>query len=178
MYLAHISEDGRKQSNEEHLQGTADLCASFAKEFRAEEQGRFVGLLHDIGKYSDEFQKRLHGGAKVDHATAGALESARAGAEWGAFCIVGHHSGIPDGGNLKTDCPGDPTLYGRLKKALAGGIPNYAKNWPGISPKTDPPPQWGKNPLTDSFLIRMLYCSFLPSHPTRGAWIEILKEGI
>ena len=131
-YFAHISEDGRKQSIEEHLQGTVDRCAAFAKEFGAEEQGRFIGLLHDIGKYSDEFQKRLHGGPRVDHATAGAVESARAGAEWGAFCIAGHHSGIPDGGCLKMDQPGDPTLYGRLKKGLARGIPEYVQNWKNL----------------------------------------------
>ena len=156
-YLAHIAEDGRKQSIEEHLQGTADCCAAFAKEFGAEEQGRFIGLLHDIGKYSDEFQKRLHGGPRVDHSTAGAVESARAGAEWGAFCIAGHHSGIPDGGCLKMDQPGDPTLYGRLKKGLARGIPEYVQNWKNTSPKAHPLAQWSKSRLSDSFLIRMLY---------------------
>lgn len=156
-YFAHIAEDGRKQSIEEHLQGTAARCAAIAKEFGAEEQGRFIGLLHDIGKYSDEFQKRLHGGPRVDHATAGAIESARAGAEWGAFCIAGHHSGIPDGGCLKMDQPGDPTLYGRLKKGLARGIPEYVQNWKNASPKTHPLAQWSKNRLSDSFLIRMLY---------------------
>lgn len=156
-YYAHKAEDGRKQSVEEHLQGTAKLCAAFAGKFGAEEQGRFIGLLHDIGKYSDEFQQRLCGGPKVDHATAGAIESARKGAEWGAFCVAGHHSGIPDGGSPKTDCPGDPTLYGRLKKGLAGGIPEYAGHWKDELSIPALLPQWGKNPLTDSFLIRMLY---------------------
>lgn len=156
-YFAHVAEDGRKQSIENHLQGTANLCAAFAKEFGAEKQGRYIGLLHDIGKYSDGFQQRLHGGPKVDHATAGAIESARAGAAWGAFCIAGHHSGIPDGGNLQVDRAGDPTLYGRLRKGLAGGIPEYAKNWKDVSPKAHPLLQWGKDSLADSFLIRMLY---------------------
>lgn len=156
-YLAHIAEDGREQTVEEHLRGTAECCASFAAAFGVKSQGYFLGALHDVGKYSDEFQRRLFGGKKVDHATAGAIESAMVGAEWGAFCIAGHHSGIPDGGCLKTDCPGAPTLYGRLKKGLAGGIPKYAKNWKNELSKPTSIPQWGKNPLTDSFLIRMLY---------------------
>lgn len=156
-YLAHISKDGREQTVEEHLRGTAECCASFAAAFGAKSQGYFLGALHDIGKYSDEFQKRLFGGEKVDHATAGAIESARVGAEWGAFCIAGHHSGIPDGGCLKTDRAGDPTLYGRLKKGLAGSIPEYTERWKNELTKPAPLPQWGKNPLADSFLIRMLY---------------------
>ena len=157
MFLAHISSDGREQSVDEHLKGTAERCAAFAKQFDAEEQGRFIGLLHDIGKYSDEFQKRLRGGPKVDHATAGAVESAKAGIDWGAFCIAGHHSGIPDGGNLKSDRSGDPTLFGRLKKGIERKIPEYAQNWKNALPKASPLPQWGNSRLSDSFLIRMLY---------------------
>ena len=73
-YLAHITPDGREQTVEEHLRGTAQLCGSFAAAFGEEERGRFLGYAHDIGKCSDAFQKRLHGGPRVDHATAGALE--------------------------------------------------------------------------------------------------------
>ena len=72
-YLAHIAEDGREQTVDAHLQGTGELAAYFASAFQAEEHGRLVGLAHDIGKYTEGFQKRLHGGPKVDHATAGAI---------------------------------------------------------------------------------------------------------
>lgn len=156
-FLAHRSEDGREQSIEEHLEGTGKLCAAFAKAFCAEEQGRFLGQLHDIGKFSYAFQKRLYGGPKVDHATAGAIESARANATWGAFCIAGHHSGIPNGGNIKTDAVGDHTLFGRLKNGLAGGIPEYRSNWPGLTHFVKSLPEMGKSALSDSFFIRMLY---------------------
>lgn len=78
--LAHVSEDGSEQSVEAHLEGTAALVAGFAAPFGAGAQGRFVGLAHDIGKYSDAFQRRLlENGRKVDHATAGAVECARGG---------------------------------------------------------------------------------------------------
>ena len=49
-YLAHIADDRREQTVAEHLQGTADLAARFAAAFGAEADGRFAGLLHDIGK--------------------------------------------------------------------------------------------------------------------------------
>ena len=77
--LAHISEDkARTQTVYEHLSGTADLAGEFAAPFGATEEARFAGWLHDIGKYSTAFQKRLlEDGPRVDHATAGAQEALR-----------------------------------------------------------------------------------------------------
>lgn len=70
-YLAHIAPDGREQTVLEHLNGTARLCAAFAGVFDAAPHGALAGLAHDIGKYTKGFQRRLHGGGKVDHSTAG-----------------------------------------------------------------------------------------------------------
>lgn len=148
MYYAHIREDGAKQTVEAHLSGTADLCGAFAAEFGEKERGEFLGETHDIGKNSADFQERLHGGKKVDHATAGALECAKRHEEQMACCVLGHHGGMPDFGNPKTDYPGAPTCVGRIKKGLSGGIPPY--HWEGTLP--DP----GKKPLlTDNFSTAM-----------------------
>lgn len=87
MYLAHISDDGREQTVEAHLQETAQLCGGFAGKFGEEKRGRILGLTHDIGKNSQAFQKRLHGGVKVDHATAGALECAKIQENLSACCV-------------------------------------------------------------------------------------------
>ena len=51
------------QPLKDHLISTSKLAASFAAEFNAEDWGKAVGLLHDIGKYSTDFQKRLRGAA-------------------------------------------------------------------------------------------------------------------
>ena len=147
-YLAHIAPDGREQTVENHLQGTAALCGTFAAEFGEKERGAFLGQAHDIGKKSDDFQKRLHGGKKVDHATAGALECAKRHEEQMACCVIGHHGGMPDFGNPKTDYPGAPTCVGRIKKGLSGGIPPY--HWAETLP--DP---GKKPPLTDNFSTAM-----------------------
>lgn len=154
MYYAHIREDGCVQTVQEHLEGTAKRCGAFAGRFGEEKRGQFLGYAHDIGKCSEAFQKRLHGGPKVDHATAGALECAKAGENAMACCVVGHHGGLPDFGNPKTDYPGMPTCAGRIKKGMNGGIPAF--QWNGALP--DP----GKKPdLTDpyalSMWVRMLY---------------------
>ena len=137
-YFAHIAED-RQQTVEEHLTGTAELSAGFAQAFGAREQGRFIGLAHDI----------------VDHATAGAWECAKLDAFWASACVAGHHGGLPDFGNLNNDMPDEPTLFGRLKRAMGGGVPPYSVPIPLPAPVL--PKGYGKNFLTDSFLIRMLY---------------------
>lgn len=116
--LAHISEDhSREQTVYEHLTGTAELAKQFAAAFGAEEDGYLLGLLHDIGKYSDAFQHRLDGGVRVDHSTAGAKEACAHGVGYLALAIAGHHGGIPNSGS-RADTKNDATLSGRLKRDL------------------------------------------------------------
>ena len=153
VYLAHISEDGREQALDAHLNGTAERCAEFASAFGAEQAGRFTGTVHDIGKATTGFQARLHGGKKVDHATAGALECIKQNAWQIACCVAGHHGGLPDVGNPRTDQPGDPTLFGRLMKGIGSRI---STDWRGTLPIL-PPPGFANDPLAGSFWIRMLY---------------------
>lgn len=56
MYYAHIREDGRTQTVQEHLQGSAALCARFAAQFGEAERGEQLGLAHDIGKTPMSFK--------------------------------------------------------------------------------------------------------------------------
>lgn len=153
-FLAHISEDGRTQTVEAHLNGTAEKSAAFAAEFGAKDFGKLVGQAHDIGKNSQSFQNRLQGGPKVDHATAGAIECAKQNALMAACCVAGHHGGLLDFGNLITDQPGDPTFVGRIKKGISGGIPTYF--WKGRLPNI-PEPDFQNDDYVRSLWTRMLY---------------------
>ena len=123
-YLAHLTEDGRTQTILEHLKGTASLCSAFAAAFDAEAQGQLAGMAHDIGKYSAAFQRRLHGGPKVDHASAGAFECLKAQQLAAAFAISGHHGGLPDGGG-RGDAAGAGTFWGRINRASQGRLEDY-----------------------------------------------------
>lgn len=159
-YLAHISEDGREQTVFEHLIGTGELCASFASAFGAEKQGCLTGLMHDIGKYSDAFQRRLCGGEKVDHSTAGALECTKPDIADipAAFCIAGHHAGLPDGGG-RGDIGGS-TLLGRLNRAKTSGLPDYSHWQEEVSISGEGLPDFCSNRrdvLSLAFYTRMLY---------------------
>lgn len=132
MYYAHRRDDGKMQTLEEHLQGTAKRSGAFAAAFGAEAWGQLLGYAHDLGKASEAFQKRLLGGPKVDHATAGALECKKKNLDLMGCCIAGHHSGLPDYGSPRIDMAGTPTYVGRIKKGEAGGIPHYS--WQGGLP--------------------------------------------
>lgn len=151
-YLAHIAEDGRQQTVAEHLRGTAELCAGFASAFGAEELGRLAGLAHDLGKYSDDFQRRLRGSTeRVDHATAGMIECCKLGQGSAAFAVAGHHAGLPDGGG-QGDGPGEPTFFGRLKKKLPS-----CETWKEELRLLEvPPPRFSSQP-EEMFFTRMLY---------------------
>lgn len=160
-YLAHISEDKtREQTILEHLEGTAKLSGEFAKSFGYEDWGYCVGKLHDIGKYSEKFQKRIHGSdIRVDHATAGAQVCKELGGIYMlfAYCIAGHHAGLPDTGE-SADMGDSATLMGRMKKRLEEyreyekevAIPELKTPPFSIQNNTDPS-------FTIGFLIRMLY---------------------
>ena len=64
----------------EHLQGSAERAERFGAGLGASEAARYLGLWHDIGKYSDTFQAYLQAcargkgrrGAGGDHKAAGA----------------------------------------------------------------------------------------------------------
>lgn len=121
-YYAHSSDNPEKswQTILEHLQNTATLAGDYASKFNARYFGYICGILHDIGKYSLSFQKKLHGeNLAVDHSSAGAqLSQELYGKAMGtllSYCIAGHHSGLLDYG---TPASKEGTLYARLHKKL------------------------------------------------------------
>ncbi len=160
MFIAHCSNTRDvNQSVIDHLTGTALKAAEFAGYFGAGDLAYFCGMLHDIGKYSDKFQRRIMGSTeKVDHSTAGALEAFALKNVPAAFCIAGHHSGLPDGGNRKSASPDDPTFFGKMSRKIGVDIEDYSafKTEVEINEVKIPPAF-----LTDSqsafFFTRMLY---------------------
>jgi CRISPR-associated endonuclease/helicase Cas3 len=56
-YIAHRRKtDQTEQSVLEHLQEVSAICGSLAGKVGVSEAGRLLGLLHDFGKYSNDFQ--------------------------------------------------------------------------------------------------------------------------
>ena len=104
-YFAHSTARPNRtdwQPLAEHLRQVAGLARARAAKFGAGEWGYVAGLLHDLGKYSAEFQARLEGrSGRVDHSTAGAVEACRQWQELARplqFVVAGHHAGLANGG--------------------------------------------------------------------------------
>ncbi len=127
-YYAHSLErrpPSEWQLLEEHLKNVAEMARSFSDGFGAGDWGYLAGLWHDIGKYSDDFQRMLRAKdgsdahiekiGRVDHSTAGAKNAFNTFGDKGkllAYAIAGHHGGLPDG-NSNNTC-----LYNRLEKTI------------------------------------------------------------
>ena len=160
-YVTHLREDGSYQPLKEHLEGTATRSAKFAASFGASFHAERTALLHDIGKYSPNGQRRQRDPehtAKVDHSTAGAKAAADLDDMPAAFAIAGHHGGLPDlGTRLSLD---DGTLCARLNKKLTGGDdPSAWRSEISLPTGVQPTPPW--LPRNDARLtamyIRMLF---------------------
>ncbi len=172
MYIAHTREDDLEtQSIKEHSENTANRAKNFGNSFNNGDYAYMCGMLHDIGKYSAEFQKKLTNdpNIRVDHSTAGAIEVNKNIYIIGkllAYCIAGHHGGLPDGGS-KSDTASEITLNGRLKRAKQ--LPDYSNFEKEIN-ITDflhgKPPNikpLNKGGFSLSFFIRMIYSCLIDS---------------
>ncbi|MDM7986255.1 MAG: CRISPR-associated helicase Cas3' [Smithella sp.] len=172
-YYAHkVSIDSKKiefQTLFDHLTNTARIANDLGQASRLSDFAIYVAAMHDIGKYSSAFQKRLSGSTqKVDHSTAGAIElvekfqndeNRRFIATLLAYCIAGHHSGLPDYGSV-IDTDSECTLQGRLHRkvedyqAYLSEIDSSKLNLPSKLPiklsKTFPS-------FSIAFLTRMIY---------------------
>lgn len=118
-YIAHIAEDGRKQTVREHLENVAELCEKYAIP-RMKDYAYLCGMLHDAGKYTRAFQKRiLENGPRCEHARYGAQLIGGKSPLYimMQYCIAGHHAGLPDGG-ADNDEPDASTLHGLLKRRM------------------------------------------------------------
>jgi CRISPR-associated endonuclease/helicase Cas3/CRISPR-associated endonuclease Cas3-HD len=162
MYYAHstdIQDKNNWQLLKIHLENVANDASGFAREFNAEQFGYTSGLLHDIGKYSPEFQKRLDGAnIKVDHSTAGAQEARKL---YGIFqsrileyIITGHHGGLLNYGTK--ECGLDERLsrsflpdYSAYKSEIL--VPDLSKVRPSLTPIQN------KMGFAVSFYTRMLF---------------------
>lgn len=90
---------GVREPLSEHLKHVAASAEEFAAAFGAARQGYLAGVLHDLGKYAEKFQKYLKKQLPRagDHWSAGSLLALKFGGDYGlypALAIEGHHAGL------------------------------------------------------------------------------------
>ena len=104
IYLAHLAKDGRKQTVQEHLRGTAEKCSDFAGSFGAEKQGELAGLkmcirdrLYDLrsgaciaeaGQGNPQTAVAADVMGRIGHALHGGLETLRVQVEGGITSVL------------------------------------------------------------------------------------------
>jgi CRISPR-associated endonuclease/helicase Cas3 len=167
MAYAHSSNDhGVPQDLVAHLQGVAAIASEAASDLGCAEIGRFLGLWHDLGKFSPAFQAYLAAceanpartGHGPDHKAAGALLAEKQ-LRLLALLVHGHHGGLK---NPTTDFRdwlarkrGDPDVDEALTLA--------ARSLPDLLPpeKLALPPHVLRDPLAAEFFLRMLFSALV-----------------
>lgn len=138
-FFAHTTERDDQadwQPLHEHLRATAELARANAEPFGCGYMAQTMGLLHDMGKYAELFQKKLLGERiKVDHSTCGAVTASERFGPIGmlmAYGIAGHHAGLANGR--------DPGTRTTLAERLKSDLPAPAAAWENeVSLPAQPP---------------------------------------
>jgi CRISPR-associated endonuclease/helicase Cas3 len=97
VFFAHSANDaGQWHPLREHLDAVGRLAGDFAGLAPWAAEAMLAGRLHDLGKYADRFQARLHGkDSGLDHWSHGAwLALTKHRAVAAALAIQGHHVGL------------------------------------------------------------------------------------
>ena len=160
-YYAHSApslDESHWQLLSDHLQQVGKLASAKASHFGGGDWAEICGLLHDLGKYCEEFQKRLRGSQqRVDHSTWGARVVSEKYDPFGyllAYCIAGHHAGLADG--LPDDYSQKVTcLRGRLRAKLLTELDEIWRDEIQL-PATPSVPSMTPQPNTGSFSISVL----------------------
>src|SRR5574344_963453 len=123
-----------------HCENVARLAALFARGFGCEAWGRALGELHDAGKSRQSLQHYLKKANDVDDASYDSSEHSHSGvgACWAdmhlaggagqvlAYCIAGHHAGLPDWSGGETP---NGALRNRLQEERDVLDENNVREW-------------------------------------------------
>lgn len=164
-YLAHTENEVNEVHDlDHHLTCVGELAEKFILEANAElgEQAKWAGLLHDLGKYRDEFQEYLLGKRESSNDTHHAVYGATVAFQnaqktrnqaWLsiAFAIAAHHAGLHDKSDL-------PTLFQKYDafNRLSPLIERFESELGKIA-QTIPNAEFTNNTFSLEFATRMVF---------------------
>ncbi|MEV6342782.1 CRISPR-associated endonuclease Cas3'' [Actinoplanes sp. NPDC051851] len=146
-----------------HLRGTAELGRRFAEPFGGGEITYWLGRLHDLGKASHAWQRRLAlvvgTGERVgiDHKVVGARLAFERGLRGFAVAILGHHGGLVDVPSLgKEFAKGVAADNADALRSLATLVPDLPDDLSGAVP-----PSWLQDPLAGELGARLCFSALV-----------------
>ena len=187
-YYAHTAETetGERDPNQSrwqllsmHLQGVAAKAREFGAPFGLADAAEQAGLLHDLGKYRDSFQKYLAGerpgSVETHHAVYGAALAFERNWCGPAFAIAGHHAGLHDVSDLqdlvrgeKYDAKNRFVPLAQQFKAELGEIPDEL---------TEPEfAECAGDPAVIEFYVRMLFSCLVDADSLDTEQFKIRRE--
>lgn len=161
------------QTLDDHSANVARLAEGFASAFLSGSDAALLGNCHDLGKARKSFQSYLRRCNGIEdnepdygdhsHSGAGACWLAQQAGSIGkalAYCVAGHHAGLPDWSGGETPCG---ALSVRLKEDASvlsepdvrTWMGNCANDWLRGPPK--PPFPFSRDDSSLAFWIRMMY---------------------
>ena len=166
--LAHTAENGDISAAEllvDHSLAVSRSAAKNADAFDAGVVGQITGWLHDLGKIKPEFQAKLLGPTNTEsHSGEGARYAIETFGATGlgkiiAYCIAGHHTGLPNGKGRSENRPATP-LCERIDQAETLPLPDWMTlpelALPGPMNKATKPTNFEFH-----FFIRMLFSALV-----------------
>jgi CRISPR-associated endonuclease/helicase Cas3 len=150
---------GRWQTLADHSRQVAALARRFGEPIGLGDEAELAGLLHDLGKYREEFQSYLRGqrvgGVETQHAIYGAAWAFSAEALAATFGVAGHHAGLHDQPDLVAN------VSRQTVKVVVDKLVACLELELGPLPKPSTIPQWvesaGNPNLAAELYVRMLF---------------------
>ncbi|TDP91209.1 CRISPR-associated Cas3 family helicase [Halanaerobium saccharolyticum] len=162
-FIAHTeNSEGKTHDLKDHIYGTANKARKFADKWSMGDLAYISGLLHDLGKYSDQFQDYLKNNSSgVEHAIAGAIYAKNNKSIKYSnilpFFIAGHHSGLHNLTDLKN------SLKEKANKDFVKSSINNFSNNIKLEYKENENSNFDikNDPLELEFFMRMMFSSLV-----------------
>jgi CRISPR-associated endonuclease/helicase Cas3 len=164
VYLAHTeNERGVAHQLKDHLRGVGELASEFAARMNTAmgDAGRWAGLLHDLGKYRDEFQAYLRAerdsSIETHHAVYGAALAFQRQRRWlgPALTIAGHHAGLHNWADLQNDLRADAKYH--ANDQLSSIVVKFEAEVLTVAKEIDEPDFVKSSRLSAELYVRLLF---------------------
>ena len=144
----------------EHCFGVGELMREFALSESFADLYEFCGFVHDIGKYSTDFQKHISGeNIKVRHSVYGAIFAMKQSMLDVAIPVYGHHSGLPNRPGMLLDIRAEQSNSGLIYDEVLKRWKEDTENKVNIP--DDEPFRAIPDILQKELFVRMLFSSLV-----------------